>query len=178
MRFVTVPVRQVRAGPPLDSGASNHSWGWLRTRVAGTTIGTVTATVPEGGTEVYDITAGNAALTWAVDALKGSVVVGARLKPGGVAELPPDGAGGRAGGRAVGHGDGDDYGDQRPLRSTRGPDSLRQAQGRPPNDSGAAHHSWSWLRTRVAGTTGGLETPLWRGGEESEPSSERRPGQA
>ena len=28
---------------------------------------------------VYDITAGNEALTWAVDALKGAVVAGARL---------------------------------------------------------------------------------------------------
>ena len=60
-------------------GAASYSFRVAEDAALGTTIGTVTASDPEGGTVVYDITAGNAALTWAVDALKGSVVVGARL---------------------------------------------------------------------------------------------------
>ncbi|MCY3958769.1 MAG: cadherin domain-containing protein, partial [Chloroflexi bacterium] len=37
------------------------------------------ATDPEGATVIYDITAGNAADHWAVDALAGHVAVGAQL---------------------------------------------------------------------------------------------------
>jgi len=39
----------------------------------------VGATDPEGGTVVYDITAGNESLTFAVLSLTGAVVLGARL---------------------------------------------------------------------------------------------------
>ena len=74
---VTITVTNVDEAPVF--GAASYAFSVAEDAALGTTIGTVTATDPEGGTVVYDITAGNAALTWAVDALKGSVVVGARL---------------------------------------------------------------------------------------------------
>ena len=74
---VTISVTNVDEAPGF--GAASYAFSVAEDAALGTTIGTVTASDPEGGTVVYDITAGNAALTWAVDALKGSVVVGARL---------------------------------------------------------------------------------------------------
>ncbi|MDE2901824.1 MAG: cadherin domain-containing protein, partial [Chloroflexota bacterium] len=74
---VTITVTDVDEAPVF--GAASYSFSVVEDAALGTTIGTVAATDPEGGTVVYDITAGNAALTWAVDALKGAVVVGARL---------------------------------------------------------------------------------------------------
>ena len=74
---VTITVTDVDEAPVF--GAASYSFSVVEDAALGTTIGTVAATDPEGGTVVYDITAGNAALTWAVDSLKGAVVVGARL---------------------------------------------------------------------------------------------------
>ena len=74
---VAVTVTNVDEAPVF--GAASYAFSVAEDAALGTAIGTVTATDPEGGTVVYDITAGNAALTWAVDSLKGSVVVGARL---------------------------------------------------------------------------------------------------
>ncbi|MDE0196098.1 MAG: cadherin domain-containing protein, partial [bacterium] len=74
---VTITVTNVDEAPAFD--AASYAFSVAEDAALGATIGTVTATDPEGGTVVYDITAGNAALTWAVDSLKGAVVVGARL---------------------------------------------------------------------------------------------------
>ena len=74
---VTITVTNVDEAP--EFGADSYSFSVAEDAALGTTIGTVTASDPEGGQVVYDITAGNAALTWAVDALQGAVVVGARL---------------------------------------------------------------------------------------------------
>ena len=74
---VTVTVTNVDEAPVF--GAASYAFRVAENVQLATTIGTVTATDPEGGTVVYDITAGNASLTFAVDALTGAVVVGARL---------------------------------------------------------------------------------------------------
>ncbi|MCY3895377.1 MAG: cadherin repeat domain-containing protein, partial [Chloroflexi bacterium] len=74
---VTVTVTNVDEPPVF--GAASYAFSVAEDAALGTTIGTVTASDPEGGTVVYDITVGNDALTWAVDALQGAVVVGARL---------------------------------------------------------------------------------------------------
>ena len=74
---VTITVTNVDEAPVF--GAESYSFNVAEDAALGTTIGTVTATDPEGGQVVYDITAGNGSLTWAVDALQGAVVVGARL---------------------------------------------------------------------------------------------------
>ncbi len=60
-------------------GATSYSFSVAEDVLIGTKIGTVTATDPEGATVVYDITAGNAAGHWAVDALAGTLAVGAQL---------------------------------------------------------------------------------------------------
>ncbi|MDE2898348.1 MAG: cadherin domain-containing protein [Chloroflexota bacterium] len=74
---VTVTVTNVDEPPAFE--AESYAFSVAEDAPLGTTIGTVPATDPEGGTVVYDIAAGNDALTWAIDALKGAVVVGARL---------------------------------------------------------------------------------------------------
>ncbi len=74
---VTVTVTNVDEAPVF--GATSYAFRVAEDAALGTTIGTVTASDPEGGTAVYDITAGNASLTFAVDALTGGVVLGARL---------------------------------------------------------------------------------------------------
>ena len=74
---VTVTVTNVDEAPVF--GATSYAFRVAEDAALGTTIGTVAASDPEGGTAVYDITAGNASLTFAVDALTGGVVVGARL---------------------------------------------------------------------------------------------------
>ena len=74
---VMVTVTDVDEAPAF--GAASYSFSVAENVELASTIGTVTASDPEGGKVVYDITAGNEALTWAVDALKGAVVAGARL---------------------------------------------------------------------------------------------------
>ncbi len=74
---VTVTVTNVDEAPVF--GATSYAFRVAENVQLATTIGTVAATDPEGGTVVYDITAGNETQTWAVDALTGGVVVGARL---------------------------------------------------------------------------------------------------
>ena len=74
---VTVTVTNVDEAPVF--GAASYAFRVAEDAALGTTIGTVTASDPEGGTAVYDITAGNTSLTFAVDALTGGVVLGARL---------------------------------------------------------------------------------------------------
>ncbi len=74
---VTVTVTNVDEAPGF--GAASYAFRVAENVQLATMIGTVAATDPEGGTVVYDITAGNDNLTFAVDALTGGVVVGARL---------------------------------------------------------------------------------------------------
>ncbi len=74
---VTISVTNVDEAPGF--GAASYAFSVAEDAALGTTIGTVTATDPEGGTVVYDITAGDASEAWAVHALNGGVVVGARL---------------------------------------------------------------------------------------------------
>ena len=74
---VTVTVTNVDEAPAF--GADSYAFTVAESVSIGTRIGTVTARDPEGGTVVYDITAGNSAGLWVVDALAGHVVVGAQL---------------------------------------------------------------------------------------------------
>ena len=75
---VTVTVTNV-VEPPVF-GAASYAFRVAENVGIPTTVGTVTATDPEGGTEIfYDITAGNEAQVFAVDALAGRVVVGVFL---------------------------------------------------------------------------------------------------
>ena len=69
---VPVAVTVTNVDEPPAFGAASYAFSVAEDAALGATIGAVTATDPEGGTVVYDITAGNAALTWAVDSLKGS----------------------------------------------------------------------------------------------------------
>lgn len=71
--------RATSACLPPGFGAATHSCSVAEDVQLATTIGAVQATDPEGGTVVYDITAGDTAQAWAVDALQGAVVIGARL---------------------------------------------------------------------------------------------------
>ena len=75
----TVPVTVTNVDEAPVFGAASYAFSVAENVQLATTIGTVAATDPEGGTVVYDITAGNETQTWAVDALTGAVVVGARL---------------------------------------------------------------------------------------------------
>ena len=74
---VTVTVTNVNEAPVF--GATSYAFRVAEDAAIGATIGTAAATDPEGGTVVYDIRAGNASQAWAVHALTGAVVVGARL---------------------------------------------------------------------------------------------------
>jgi protocadherin Fat 4 len=75
---VTVTVTNV-VEPPVF-GAASYAFSVAEDVGIPTTAGTVTATDPEGGDVLYyDITGGNEALDFAVDALAGRVVVGALL---------------------------------------------------------------------------------------------------
>ena len=73
----TVPVTNVDEAPGF--GAASYAFSVAEDVQIATTIGSVTASDPEGGTVVYDVTAGNEAQRWAVDPLKGAVLVGTRL---------------------------------------------------------------------------------------------------
>jgi len=75
----TVAISVTSAGPRPVFGAASYAFSVAQTVAIGTRIGTVSATHPDGATVVYDITAGNDANHWAVDALAGHVVVGAQL---------------------------------------------------------------------------------------------------
>ena len=75
----TVAISVTSAGPRPVFGSASYAFSVAQTVTIGTRIGTVTATHPDGATVVYDITAGNDASHWAVDALAGHVVVGAQL---------------------------------------------------------------------------------------------------
>ncbi len=72
-------IRATSACPPPKFGAATYSFRVAEDVQLATTIGTVQASDPEGGTVVYDITAGDASEAWAVHALNGGVGVGARL---------------------------------------------------------------------------------------------------
>ncbi len=74
---VTVTVTNVNEAPVF--GATSYAFSVAEDAQLATTIGAVQASDPEGGTVVYDITAGDAAQAWAVHALTGGVVTGARL---------------------------------------------------------------------------------------------------
>ena len=75
---VTVTVTNV-VEPPVF-GAASYAFRVAENVGIPTTVGTVTATDPEGGDEIYyDITGGNEAQVFAVDALAGRVVVGVFL---------------------------------------------------------------------------------------------------
>ena len=75
----TVAISVTSAGPRPVFGSASYAFSVAQTVTIGTRIGTVSATHPDGTTLVYDITAGNDANHWAVDALAGHVVVGAQL---------------------------------------------------------------------------------------------------
>ena len=74
---VTVTVTNVNEAPVF--GAASYAFRVAEDVQLATTIGAVQASDPEGGTVVYNITAGDTAQSWAVDALTGAVVIGARL---------------------------------------------------------------------------------------------------
>ncbi len=75
----SVSISVTTAGTPPVFGAASYAFSVADRVTIGTRIGTVAATDPEGGTVVYDITAGDDASHWAVDALAGYVVVAAQL---------------------------------------------------------------------------------------------------
>ncbi|MCY3896725.1 MAG: cadherin domain-containing protein, partial [Chloroflexi bacterium] len=74
---VTVTVTNVDEPPGFE--AESYAFSVAEDAALNTTVGTVTANDPEGGTVIYDITAGDAAGQWAVDALAGTLVLGGRL---------------------------------------------------------------------------------------------------
>ncbi len=74
---VTVTVTNVNEAPVF--GETSYAFSVAEDVELATTIGTVQAVDPEGGTVVYDITAGDTAQAWAVHSLTGAVVIGARL---------------------------------------------------------------------------------------------------
>ena len=74
---VTITVTNVDEPPAF--GAESYAFRVAEDAAVTTRVGTVTARDPEGGTVVYDLTAGNEGQTFAVHALTGSVVVGAPL---------------------------------------------------------------------------------------------------
>ena len=74
---VTITVTNVDEPPAF--GAESYAFRVAEDAAVTTRVGTVTARDPEGGTVVYDLTAGNEGQTFAVHALTGAVVVGAPL---------------------------------------------------------------------------------------------------
>ena len=75
----TVTVTVTNVDEPPGFGADSYAFSVAEDAALNTTVGTVTASDPEGGTVIYDITAGDAAGQWAVDALAGTLVLGGRL---------------------------------------------------------------------------------------------------
>ena len=76
-RVVTIAVTNVDEPPVF--GAESYAFSVAENAAVTTQVGTVTASDPEGGTVVYDITAGNPGGVFVVDALAGTLVVGAAL---------------------------------------------------------------------------------------------------
>ena len=74
---VTITVTNVDEPPVF--GAASYAFSVAEDAGFTTRVGTVTATDPEGGTVVYDITAGNSPGPWAVDSLAGTLVLAGRL---------------------------------------------------------------------------------------------------
>ncbi len=74
---VTITVTNVDEPPAF--GAASYAFSVAEDAGFTTRVGTVTATDPEGGTVVYDITAGNSPGPWAVDSLAGTLVLAGRL---------------------------------------------------------------------------------------------------
>ena len=70
---VTITVTNVDEPPGFE--AESYDFSVAENAQVGAAIGTVAASDPEGGTVIYDITAGDAASQWAVDALAGRLVV-------------------------------------------------------------------------------------------------------
>ena len=75
----TVTVTVTDVDEPPEFGAESYAFTVAENAAVTTTVGTVTASDPEGGTVVYDITAGNPGGVFVVDALAGRLVVGAAL---------------------------------------------------------------------------------------------------
>ena len=75
----TVTITVTNVDEPPGFAADSYAFAVAEDAAINTAVGTVTATDPEGGTVIYDITAGDAANQWAVDALAGTLVLGARL---------------------------------------------------------------------------------------------------
>ncbi len=76
---VPVTITVTNEDEPPAFGAESYAFRVAEDAAVTTRVGTVTARDPEGGTVVYDLTAGNEGQTFAVHALTGSVVVGAPL---------------------------------------------------------------------------------------------------
>ena len=76
---VTVAITVTDATPRPVFGAATYAFSVAQTVAIGAKIGSVTATHPANATMVYDITAGDAANHWAIDALAGTLAVAAQL---------------------------------------------------------------------------------------------------
>ena len=74
---VTITVTNVDEPPAF--GAASYAFSAAEDVASATTLGTVTATDPEGGEMIYDITAGNPGGVFVVDSLAGRLVLGGRL---------------------------------------------------------------------------------------------------
>ncbi len=74
---VTITVTNVDEPPVF--GTASYAFSVAEDVATATTLGTVTATDPEGGEVIYDISAGNTGGVFVVDSLAGRIVVGARL---------------------------------------------------------------------------------------------------
>ncbi|MCY3958186.1 MAG: cadherin domain-containing protein, partial [Chloroflexi bacterium] len=75
----TVTITVTNVDEPPVFGAESYSFSVAEDATVTTTVGTVTATDPEGATIVYDITAGNSPGPWAVDALAGTLALNGAL---------------------------------------------------------------------------------------------------
>ena len=76
-RRSTITVTDVDEPPAF--GAASYAFSVAEDAAVTTRVGTVTATDPEGATVIYDITAGDPARRWAVDALAGHLVLASWL---------------------------------------------------------------------------------------------------
>ncbi|MDE2902393.1 MAG: cadherin domain-containing protein [Chloroflexota bacterium] len=75
----TVTITVTNVDEPPAFAAASYAFSVAENAQVGAALGTVTASDPEGGTVIYDITAGDAANQWAVDALAGRLVVASWL---------------------------------------------------------------------------------------------------
>ena len=111
----TVALTVARAGTAPVFGSASYAFSVADSVTIGTRIGTVSATDPEGAVVVYEISAGNAASHWAVDALAGHVVVGGATEPGDHAELQPHHQGDHRAQQTISHNHRDHHGYRRRL---------------------------------------------------------------